>query len=238
MPFFKSRFFLAAGIFLIISGIFMSLLPSLDGVEKGVYIKVRTGNNDVREAFISPKSAGFVRSDSLPKHVTGAIITAEDEDFYKHNGISWDEIRHALEYDLEHRTLKCGGSTITQQLVKNVYLNKKKTFRRKIIEAVTAVRLEKKLTKKQILDYYLNIIEFGKGIYGIRQAANAYFDKQPGDLTAGEAALLASLMPKPVSRGEALKQGFVSKGQQKRVSYILKRMKKLGYIKQVTDLKG
>lgn len=229
MPIFRSRLFLAAGIFLIIFGLAMSVLPALDGVEKGVFISVRTADNKIADKYISPKSPGFISSAGLPRHVIGAIITAEDEDFYKHNGVSWDEIRHAMEYDIKHRTLKCGGSTITQQLVKNVYLTNKKTFTRKIIEAVTAVRLEKKLSKKQILDYYLNIAEFGKGIYGIKKAANVYFDKQPQDLTPEESATLASILPKPIARGQALKEGYVRK---KHISYLLKRMKKLGYIRQ------
>lgn len=229
MPVFKSRWFLISGIFLIVSALFLNALPVLDGCEQGVFVKLKTANNKIIEKYISPDSPGFVRSDKLPKHVTGAIITAEDEDFYKHNGISWDEISRALEYDIKHMSLKCGGSTITQQLVKNVYLNRKKTFRRKIVEAVTAVRLEKKLSKKQILDYYINIIEFGEGIYGIKRAANVYFDKHPQDLTPEEAAMLASILPKPVARGKALKNGFVRK---KHVSYLLKRMKKLGYIRR------
>ena len=233
MPVFRSRFFLFTGIFLLVAGFCMAMLPSLEGVEDGVYIKLRTANNETVEKYLSPKSPEFVRSDKLPRHVVGAFITAEDEDFYKHNGISWDEIRHAMDYDIAHMSLKCGGSTITQQLVKNVYLNRKKTFHRKLIEAVTAVRLEKRLSKKQILDYYLNIIEFGKGIYGLKNAANVYFDKQPQDLTPEEAVTLAVLMPKPISRGQALKEGYISEYERKRIAYILKRMKKLGYLIEI-----
>jgi monofunctional glycosyltransferase len=232
MPVFRSRLFLFTGISMVIFALCLAMLPSLDGVEKGVYIKIRTVSDKIVEKYLNPNSPEFVRSDRLPKHVTGAIITAEDEDFYRHNGVSWDEIKHALEYDIGHMSLKCGGSTITQQLVKNVYLNKKKTFHRKIIEAVTAIRLEKRLSKKQILDYYLNIIEFGRGIYGIKNAANVYFDKQPQDLTVEEAVTLAVLMPKPVARGQALKDGYISEYQKKRIAYILKRMKKLGYLRQ------
>ena len=218
--------------FLIIAGLCVAMLPSLDGVEQGVFIRENNRNNKITEKYLTPASPDFIHSDSLPRHVTGAIITAEDEDFYRHNGVSWDEIRHALDYDLAHMTLKCGGSTITQQLVKNVYLSREKTFSRKIIEAVTAVRLERRLSKKQILDYYLNIIEFGRGIYGIKNAANAYFGKEPEDLTPEEAVTLAVLMPKPVARGQALKEGYISEYQKKRIAYILKRMKKLGYLRQ------
>jgi membrane peptidoglycan carboxypeptidase len=232
MPVISSRYLLAAGIFLMFCGFAVYAMPSLDGVEKGVFIKIRSEGRVVQEKFISPRSPGFVRSDKLPGYVAGAIIAAEDEDFYRHNGVSLDETMHALVYDIEHGAFIAGGSTITQQLVKNVYLTGKKTLGRKLVEAVTAVRLEKKLSKKQILDYYLNIIEFGNGIYGIRQAASVYFDKQPQDLTAEEAAALAVIMPKPIARGRALKQGIPSIYQQKRVSYILHRMKKLGYLHQ------
>jgi membrane peptidoglycan carboxypeptidase len=170
------QFFLIAGILLVLCSIFLGVLPRLDGVEKGVYVKFRTKDNKIVEKYISLRSPGFVKSEKLPKHVYGAIITAEDEDFYRHNGVSWDEIIHAVKYDIEHRALIAGGSTITQQVVKNVYLTRKKTLARKMVEAVTAVRLEKRISKRQILDYYLNIIEFGRGVYGIRQAANVYFD--------------------------------------------------------------
>lgn len=238
MPVLKSRMLLILGILFILLGIIADFMPALDGAENGVFIKVRLGNNKIAEKYISPESPDFVTSDKLPGHVIGAIIAAEDEDFYRHNGVSLDETMHALAYDIKHRALIAGGSTITQQLVKNVYLTRKKTLGRKIVEAVTAVRLEKKLSKKQILDYYLNIIECGKGIYGIRQAAKVYFNKEPHELTAKEAALIASVLPKPVSRGRALKEGNVSKYQKKRVAYLLKRMKKLGYIRQGLGERG
>jgi membrane peptidoglycan carboxypeptidase len=145
--------------------------------------------------------------------------------------VSLKEIMHAVKFDIEHRALIAGGSTITQQLVKNVYLTKKKKLSRKVVEAITAVQLERKLTKKQILDYYINIAEFGRGIYGIRHAARAYFGKKPEKLTAEEAAMLASILPKPVKRGQALKDGRISNYQKKRVAFLLKRMKRLGYLK-------
>lgn len=206
-------------------------MPSLDGVEKGVVIKIKFNGKLVNKRLVSPRSPAFVKTSELPRYVYGAIITSEDEDFYTHNGISLQEIFDAARYDLSHATLKCGGSTITQQLVKNIYLSRKKTFSRKIIEAATALMLERRLTKRQILDYYLNIVEFGDGIYGIRQAARVYFDKTPEELTPREAAMLAVVMPKPDIRGKALYDWKDNGFQKRRVANLLYRMRQNGYLR-------
>jgi len=230
--YFKARQYLLLilGISLIACGIFLNFLPDIRGVEKGVMIQVQGKGKNKIERFVSPLSGDFVFSSKLPRHVTGAIIVSEDEDFYSHNGISMDEILQAVQFDIKYRTLKHGGSTITQQVVKNVYLSGERKFSRKIIEAITALRLEKKLSKKQILDYYINIAEFGSGIYGIGQASEYYFNKTPEELTPREAAMLAVTLPKPKARGQALlaqdKDGF----QKKRVQRLLARMKEHGYI--------
>jgi monofunctional biosynthetic peptidoglycan transglycosylase len=222
---------LTAAFIFLSSGIMLMFMPSLDGVEKGVFIKVKFNGRLVDKRFVSPRSPDFVKTSELPRYVYGAIITSEDEDFYTHNGISLDEIIDAARYDLRHATLKCGGSTITQQLVKNIYLSRKKTFSRKIIEAATAMMLEHRLTKKQILNYYINIVEFGDGIYGIRQASRAYFGKAPEDLTPREAAMLAVVMPEPGIRGKALYDWKSNGFQKRRVANLLYRMEQNGYLK-------
>jgi monofunctional biosynthetic peptidoglycan transglycosylase len=162
--------------------------------------------------------------------VVGAIITSEDEDFYTHHGVSMDETIEAAKFDISHFTLKHGGSTITQQLVKNVYFSSKRTFSRKIAEAITAVKLEKKLSKKQILDYYINIVEFGSGIYGIKEASYCYFKKNPEELTPKEAAALAVLMPRPKYRGRMLMEKGEDNFQKKRIADLLWKMKENGYL--------
>jgi monofunctional biosynthetic peptidoglycan transglycosylase len=212
------------------AGIILMCVPSLDGVENGVFIKIRSNGEIIHKRFVSPRSDNFVRVSELPRYVYGAIITSEDEDFYSHNGISMQEIFDAARYDISHVTLKCGGSTITQQLVKNLYLSNKKNIGRKIVEAATAVMLERRLTKRQILNYYINIIEFGDGIYGIRQASLAYFNKPPEKLTPKEAAMLAVVMPKPGSRGRALLEWKNNEFQKKRVANLLYRMRQNGYL--------
>ena len=225
----KSHILLIYGLSIILYGIMSAVLPDISGVKKGVSISIHTGGKKTERA-VSPLSKNFVFSKKLPKHVAGAIITSEDDGFYAHNGVSLDEMMQAVELDIKYRTLKHGGSTITQQLVKNIYLSGERKFTRKIVEAITAVRLERELSKEQILDYYLNIAEFGRGIYGIRQASQYYFDKNPQDLTAREAAILAVMLPKPKARGKALLEAKREEFQKKRVKRLLARMKRQGYI--------
>ena len=222
---------LTSAFLLLAAGITLMFVPDLDGVEKGVFIKVNSKGR-LKKRFVSPRSENFVRVSDLPRYVYGAIITSEDEDFYSHNGVSMSEILDAARYDINHATLKCGGSTITQQLVKNIYLSGEKNIGRKIVEAATALMLERKLTKKQILNYYINIIEFGDGIYGIGQASRAYFNKTPEELTPKEAAMLAVVMPRPRSRGMALYERKNREFQKKRVANLLYRMKQNGYLKE------
>lgn len=207
-----------------------AVLPDISKIKTRVTIKVYNGKT-VTKRSVSPYSKDFVRSAELPKYVTGAIIAAEDGSFFRHKGVNIDETLRAARYDILHLKFKYGGSTITQQLVKNAYLTREKTFRRKITEIITAVRVENKLTKRQILDYYINIAEFGKGIYGIRQASKVYFDKSPENLTPKEAAMLAVVIPQPKARGKELLTKQKEEFQKKRVARIIARMKLRGYIK-------
>ncbi len=206
-----------------------AILPDISKIKTRVTIKVYNGKTYTKRS-VSPYSKDFVRSAELPKYVTGAIIAAEDGSFFRHKGINIDETLRAARYDVLHLKLKYGGSTITQQLVKNAYLTKEKTVKRKVIEAITAVRVERKLTKRQILDYYINIAEFGNGIYGIKQASKVYFDKSPHQLTPKEAAMLAVVIPQPKARGKELLTKQKEEFQKKRVSRIIARMKLRGYI--------
>lgn len=218
------------GVSLIAFGLMSLVLPDISGAKKSMSVIAHSGKVHSAEKTVIPKSKDFVSSKKLPKHVTGAIIVSEDEGFYSHNGISLKEIIDAAKFDIKYRTLKHGGSTITQQLVKNVYLSGERKFSRKIVEAVTALRLEQQLTKEQILDYYINVVEFGHGIYGIKQASRHYFDKRPDQLTAKEAAMLAVTLPKPKARGKALLAHKKVEYQKKRVKRLLVRMKKQGFI--------
>ncbi|WP_438503605.1 transglycosylase domain-containing protein [Ectobacillus ponti] len=133
----------------------------------------------------------------IPRHVREAFIAVEDSRFYRHHGVDVPALLRALYRDVAAGGKVEGGSTITQQLVKNVFLTNEKTWFRKTKELVIALNLERTYTKDQLLEYYLNQIYFGHGAYGIAAASQLYFQKQPEDLTVEEGALLAALPKSP-----------------------------------------
>ena len=132
-------------------------------------------------------------SSSLPL----AVIAAEDARFYEHRGVDWEAVRGALEKDWEKRNLRHGASTITQQLAKNLYLSPERTVWRKLREWAIARRLEKRLTKRRILELYLNVVELGPRTFGAEAAARRYFGKAASSLSDREAATLAAIIPSP-----------------------------------------
>jgi monofunctional biosynthetic peptidoglycan transglycosylase len=126
-----------------------------------------------------------------------AVVAAEDASFFVHDGFDWEGIKDAALYDLEKGELKRGGSTITQQLAKNLYLSSERSLIRKVHEALITRSLERHLSKERILELYLNVAEWGNGIYGAEAAARHHFKKSARDLTPDEAAWLAAVLPSP-----------------------------------------
>ena len=134
----------------------------------------------------------------ISPYLIKAVIIAEDDKFWDHEGFDFEAIQKALEKNLKRRKLQAGGSTISQQLVKNLYLTPSKNPIRKLKEAVLTWRLERNLSKRRIVEIYLNVAEWGDGIFGVGAAAGHYFGKRPADLSAREAALLAVVLPSPL----------------------------------------
>jgi monofunctional biosynthetic peptidoglycan transglycosylase len=130
-------------------------------------------------------------------HLQRAVIVSEDAAFYRHEGFDWEGIRQAAFRNIERGALSRGGSTITQQVAKNLYLSSERTLLRKAQEALITRALERHLTKKRILELYLNIAEWGRDLYGAEAAARHHFNKSAEALTAEEAALLAAMLPSP-----------------------------------------
>jgi len=126
-----------------------------------------------------------------------AVVVAEDARFYEHEGVDWEAVRGAFERDWKRRELGAGGSTLTQQLAKNLYLSPARTPWRKLREWAIARRLERTLSKPRILELYLNVVEFGPRTYGAEAASRRYFRKPAAALTAREAATLAAIIPSP-----------------------------------------
>jgi 1A family penicillin-binding protein len=139
----------------------------------------------------------WVSIDRIPAFLQNAVVAVEDSRFYEHNGIDAIGIARALMKDVVKRRMAEGGSTITQQLVKNKFLSGAKTIERKIEEARMAMEFERKYTKRQILEMYFNEIYYGNGAWGIAQASRLYFDKNPEELTDAECSLLAGVQKAP-----------------------------------------
>ena len=147
--------------------------------------------------FYDRKFRIWVPISGLPDIVINAVVIAEDDTFFEHHGVNYQATREALLHDWKKRKLSRGGSTITQQMIKNVLLTKEKTLTRKLREYVLARKAEEILTKRRILEIYLNEVEWGDDIYGIEAASRYYFDKHASELNPGEAALLAGMLPNP-----------------------------------------
>ncbi len=125
-----------------------------------------------------------------------AVLVAEDINFFSHHGFDWKEIKTALEESLGEREAR-GASTISQQLVKNLWLSPGRNPLRKAKEAILTWQVERTLPKRHILELYLNVVEFGPGIYGVGRASESYFGKLPADLSEEESAQLAAALPRP-----------------------------------------
>jgi monofunctional biosynthetic peptidoglycan transglycosylase len=157
---------------------------------------------------------------SVPKHVRKAVLIAEDARFYNHAGIDWHEVGESFETNWEERRIVRGGSTITQQLAKNLFLSTSRDPIRKLKELLITWMLEFQLSKKRILELYLNIIEWGPGVFGIEAAAQRHFHKPAMRLTMVEGARLAAVIPSPLRRRPTDDNDYVNKKTQ----LILKRM--------------
>ena len=172
------------------------------------------------------KNADFLRKEDVPAHVKHAFIACEDKRFYSHSGIDAKRIFGALLNNIKAASYEEGGSTITQQLVKLTHLTQEKKISRKANEAILAVRLEKKLTKDEILTAYLNTVYFGSGAYGLENASRIYFGKSAKTLTVAEAATLAGIIKAPSAYSPL---NNPQKAEERR-NYVLSRMQEDGYI--------
>jgi penicillin-binding protein 1A len=185
-------------------------------------------DDDVLVGELKIEKGVFVPLNKIPEHMKNAAIAVEDSRFWKHKGIDYIAIIRALLKDIVYVQLKEGGSTITQQLAKVIFLTPEKTVKRKLREAALAVKIEKNLKKEEILELYLNKIYFGHGAYGVEMASRVYFGKSVRDITLSEAALLAGLIKAPVLYSPYNNLAKAKERQQ----IVLSRMEEEGYIKR------
>jgi monofunctional biosynthetic peptidoglycan transglycosylase len=162
----------------------------------------------------------WVSSDRIPQACKKAIVIAEDSDFYNHSGISIESIRSSFEYNRKQGRIISGASTISQQFIKNAFLNRKKTYIRKIREALGAILFNLLFSKDQQLTWYLNVVEFGPRVYGLQAASNYYFKKDASRLNIRECATLATFLPRPVLFSRGYKSGHTPIAFQRRFQRI------------------
>ncbi len=140
----------------------------------------------------------WVSLSNVSQNLVKAVLIAEDDKFWQHEGFDYKAMERALEKNILAKKFKMGGSTISQQLAKNLYLSPTKNPVRKIKEAILTWRLEKTLSKRRILEIYVNVAEWGDGIFGIGQAARHYYGVSPAKLSAEQASRLAAILPNPI----------------------------------------
>ena len=168
----------------------------------------------------------FVRYDRISPYLRRGVLVAEDNDFYQHGGVDVKAMKEAIQRDWEKGKVTRGGSTITQQLAKNLYLSPSRNPLRKVKEYFLARSLERNLTKKRILELYLNVVEMGERVYGAEAASQFYFHHSAASLSPPQAALLAGCLPNP----RIMNPGAPNKRLRWRQRMILSRMRRWGYL--------
>lgn len=159
---------------------------------------MRQRDGEAQEAGRKPRQLQrIVTINNMSKHLIHAVLSAEDPHFFGHEGLDWDAIKESIETNIEKREFARGGSTITQQLAKNVFFSTRKSLIRKAREAIVATWMERDLSKKRIIEIYLNVIEWGDGVYGCEAAAQRYYGVSCAVLDVDQAAGLAAMIPSP-----------------------------------------
>jgi len=194
----------------------------------------RTGKTLLYEVHAEEKRI-VVPFDQIPDYLKKATIAIEDKNFYFHQALDWRAVIRAIFVNLKSGTIRQGGSTITQQVAKTAFLTPERTFTRKIKEIILAYWLEKKFSKDEILDSYLNLVPYGSNAYGVEAASQIYFAKSAKDLSLAESAYLASLPKAPTYYSPwGVHQGEL----EQRKNYILEKMSELNFIDQEEKIRA
>lgn len=176
-----------------------------------------------RDVVVGPGNPAFVPIAALPPHVVRAVLASEDAGFYGHHGFDLAEIQDALSRSGEKRLR--GASTITQQVAKNLFLSVERTYARKLREALATVALEASVDKRRLLEIYLNVAEWGPGVFGIGEAARHWFGKDARDLSPKEAAFLATVIPNPIRYEMYRRRGALTEKWEERVRDLLVKLR-------------
>ena len=190
---------------------------------------MRQRDDEAREAGRKPRRLQkTVPLRSISKNLIHAVLSAEDPNFFGHAGIDWDAVKESIETNLERGRYARGGSTITQQLAKNLFFTTHKSLIRKAREAIAATWMEHDLPKKRIIEIYLNVIEWGDGVYGCEAAARRYYGVSCASLDVSQAAGLAAMIPSPRRINPRTNPGLHARA----VRRVLRQMRWAGYLRQ------
>ena len=206
----------------------LSNLPDVSNVRPSASSQIYDVHGNLITTVHSTENRLPVPLKDVPKDLQNAFVATEDSRFYSHHGIDPVGILRAVWVNIVHSGVSEGGSTITQQLARNAFLSQDRTFKRKISEALLALKIEQHYTKDEILEMYMNQIYFGQGAYGVQSAAHVYFGKDASQLTLAQAALIAGL-PQSPNYYSPFNDLEASK---KRQAVVLGQMVKYGYITQ------
>jgi monofunctional biosynthetic peptidoglycan transglycosylase len=193
--------------------LYFLFVPDLSKLKKGNPQK--TALMEYREKESKEKGKRFrinqiwVRLSNISPYLVKAVLIAEDDKFWIHEGFDYEAIQKAIEKDIKAGKFKFGGSTISQQLARNLYLSPAKNPLRKMREAIITWRMERVLSKRRILELYLNLVEWGEGIFGVEAASRYYYGKPSSELIPQEAARLAAVLPSPRRYNPAGDQRYV-----------------------------
>ena len=172
------------------------------------------------------KKSDFVSFDDMSVNYRNAVIAVEDHRFYDHGAVDFIALARATFTNIKNKELQEGGSTITQQVAKNIVFNQEQTFLRKLGEILAAYDIEKNYSKKEIFEIYVNSAYFGNGYYGIGQASKGYYNKEPKDLTLDEATMLAGIPNAPSVYAPTVNPDLAKKRQ----THVINSMLEYGYI--------
>lgn len=212
----------------------MALVRDLPKLEEENFLslgqtsRIYAADGSLLAEIYSSENRTIVPLGVMPKYLREATIAIEDERFYEHGGVDYEAIGRAVVTDISRGYLAEGGSTITQQLVKNVYVSEERSFSRKLVEAILATQLERTASKDIILERYLNTIYYGEGTYGVEAAAQTYLAKSVSQLDLSECAMLAGLPMSPSAFSP--KRDLAAATERRNV--VLQKMAELGYITQ------
>lgn len=190
------------------------------------------------ETTTGPGSTDWTDLDDISPFMVAAVLTTEDGAFYKHHGFNHAAIRGSVQANLKARRFVRGASTITMQLAKNLFLSRSKNLSRKVEEVILTDYLEQVFQKDEMMELYLNVVEFGPDVYGITRAAEHYFGRKPEELNLPEAFFLATLLPSPIRYGKLRERGQVTDGWMKHLRALMEIAAKNGKISRAELAEG